>query len=297
VAQTLCRRDLFFLPLAFACPQLAVAASPIEISTRYRIDATIAPFGLSVFSRKEVGYGSARLRVQTKNGQACTSFEFGGASLPERTQGIHQIGYFEEELLESQAQNLSSRYFGFVSNTPEGAPSSATLALVQNSQLKPQYCCAVEGEISDGQTSFSKTYEAPLPRDASLSSIAGLRQLMRGALSRICATSCLQGSRPATPCQSFLSVLMKAAFGPAPSLNTTYQYGDRTLNFSSTRQNISDKIVLTAAVQGKSRHRFRFTCRDSGRLELPFHIEYHPKAWLRLTLVAVPEPAANKETA
>ncbi len=296
MAQTLRRRDIFFIPLALACPPLD-AASPLSLSTRYRIDATIAPFGFTVFSRKEVGFGFARLRVHTGNGESVTAFEFGGASIPDRTNGIHQIGYFEEELSEAQTKLLSSRYFGFISNAPEGAPSSATLALAADSSAKTQYCCAVEGEITDGQASFSKTYEAPLPKDASLSSLGGLCQVMRTALSRICATSCLQGSRTAKPCQSFLSVLAQSAFGASFTLNTTYQYGDRVLRFSSNRQHIGDKIVLDAEVQGKSRHRFSFTCRNTGHLELPIRIEYNPKAWLRLTLVAVPEPAAPKETA
>ena len=297
MAQTLRRRDIFFLPFALACPPLAAAASSLSIATRYRIDATIAPFGFTVFSRKEVGYGFARLRVHTGNGNSATSFEFGGASIPDRTHGIHQIGYFEEELSQAHTKLLSSRYFGFISNAPEGAPSSATLALAANSSAKPQYCCAVEGEIADGQASFSKTYEAPLPRDASLASLGGLRQMMRTALSQICATSCLQGSRTATSSHSFLSVLAQAAFGAASTFNTTYQYGDRVLRFSSNRHDVSDKFVLNAEVQGKSKHRFSFTCLNSGHFELPLRIEYHPKAWLRLTLVAVPEPAAHKETA
>jgi hypothetical protein len=297
VAQTLRRRDIFSIPLALACPPLAAVASPISISTRYRIDATIAPFGFTVFSRKEVGFGFARLRVQKEIGNSVTSFEFGGASIPDRTHGIHQIGYFEEELAEVQTKFHSSRYFGFISNTPEGAPNPETLALATDSSTKPQYCCAVEGVITDGQASFSKTYEAPLPKDASLASLGGLRQLMRSALSRICATSCLQGSRTATPSHSFLSVLAQSAFGASSILNTTYQYGDRVLSFSSNRQHVSGKLILHAEVQGKSRHRFSFTCLDSGHFELPLRIDYHPKAWLRLTLVAVPEPAAHKETA
>ncbi len=297
MAQTLRRRDFFSIPLVLACPQLAAAASPLSIATRYRIDAAIAPFGITVFSRKEVGFGFARLRAHTANGNSVTSFEFGGASIPDRTNGIHQIGYFEEELSEAQTKLLSSRYFGFISNAPEGAPSSATLALAADSSAKPQFCCAVEGEIADGQASFSKTYEAPLPRDASLASLGALREVMRTALARICATSCLQGSRTATPGQSFLSVLSQAAFGASFTLNTTYQYGDRVLRFLSNRQHVSDKIVLNAEVRGKGRHRFSFTCLNSGRFELPLHIEYQPKSWLRLTLVAVPEPAATKETA
>lgn len=297
MAQTLRRRDLFFIPFALACPT-PVAASPDPQTSRadYRIDVTIAPFGITIFSRKEVGYGAAQLRVHHQDGRRMASFEFGGASIPERTRGIRQIGYFEEELSESGYQVHSSRYFGFISSAPEGAPSKATLALATDTNAKVQYCCAVEGHLADGRTGFTKTYEAPLPTDASFATLPGLRHVMRRALASICATSCLNGTRAANPGKTFLSVLAEAALGPSSALKTSYQYGDRVLKFESTRRDLGGQVTVDAEVQGKSRHRFSFTCSGAHRPELPSRIDYQPKPWLRLTLVAVAGHAPSKES-
>lgn len=290
MAKTLCRRDLLKLPFGLACLAPLAASSEISHRTHYRIDVTIAPFGFTIFSRKEVGYGSAQLRLSQRDGHDVASFEFGGASLPERTRGIRQIGWFEEELTQTSGSVQSSRYFGFISSAPEGAPNKATLALASDSHSKPQYCCAVEGHLTEGRTAFSKTYDALLPRDASFSTLPGLKHVMRRALAEICATSCLNGSRAANPGKTFLSVLAEAALGPLSNLKTHYQYGDRVLRFESTRQNISGQIVVDAEVQGKSRHRFSFTCADTRKPSLPIRIDYQPKPWLRLALVAVPDP-------
>jgi len=214
------------------------------------------------------------------------SFEFGGASLPERTRGIRQLGWFEEELITCSGKPLSSRYFGFITSTPESAPNKATLALAADTNTKPQYCCAVEGHLGEGRTAFTKTYNALLPRDAGFATLPGLKHIMRRALADICATSCLNGSRAAIPGNTFLSVLAEAAFGPAQHLKTSYQYGDRVLRFESTRRNISGQIVVDAEVNGKSRHRFSFACSDTRKPSLPLRIEYQPKPWLRLALVA-----------
>lgn len=292
--QPLRRRDLLLLPLALACPPLAAALPDTRsLQAHYRIDVAIAPFGFTVFSRKEVGFGTARLSVQNSEGRQTIAFEFGGASLPERTRGIFQIGCFEEVLIQAGSSLLSSRYFGFISSAPDAAPNRATLNRLANSKNPTQYCCAVEGRLLEGQASFTKTYEAPLPGGLNFST---LRQLMRHRLASICETACLRGTRLANPAKTFLSVLAEATLGPANRIQTAYQYGDTVLRFDSSRQNISGQIVVDAEVRGKSRHRFSFTCPDTQHLSLPLKIAYTPKKWLHLSLEAIPPPAPSKET-
>ena len=287
--QPLRRRDLFLLPLVLACPPLAAVLPDTRTThAHYRIDVAIAPFGFTVFSRKAVGFGTARLSVQNSDGRQTIAFEFGAASLPERTRGIIQAG----------SSLLSSHYFGFISSAPDAAPNSATLNRLANSQDTSQkdttqLCCAVEGRIAQGQASFTKTYQAPLPGGLNFST---LRRLMRHRLASICETACLQGTRDANPAKTFLSVLAEATLGTSNRLQTAYQYGDRVLRFDSSRQNISSQIVVDAEVRGKSRHRFSFTCPDTQHPSLPLKIAYTPKNWLHLSLEAVPPPAPSKET-
>lgn len=182
------------LPLALAGPL------PAAISPPYRIDVAIAPFGFTIFSRKEAGYGSAKLTVRSQGGTRAASFEFGGASIPERARGIRQIGYFE-----------------------------------------------------------------------------------------VCAMGCLTGARSAIPEKTFLSILAEAALRTPDSLRSSYQYGDRVLEFRSLRRNISGQIVVEAEVQGKSRHRFSFTCAATGNPKLSNQIEHQPR-------YAVPNRQNSKES-
>jgi len=299
MAQTLRRRDLWILPFGLACPPLAAdspSPSQYQLRSTYRIDIAILPFGVRIFSLREVGYGSALLHIRSIDGETSSNFEFGGASIPERSRGIRQVGYFEEQITQTGFTVRSSRYFGFISSTPDMAPNQASLHLATARNPKDQLCCAVEGHISDGSAGFQKTYSAPLPADAGLDTLPGLRKIMRQALADICATGCLKGQSRAIPPKTFLSVLAEASLGASPVLNTNYQYGDQVLRFQSTRRNISGQIVVDAEVQGKSRHRFSFTCPDSGRPELPHRIEYQPKSWLRLTLTAVQEQPSSKES-
>ena len=284
MAKTLCRRELLLFPLTL----LSASPTPKAEHVRYQIDVTIAPFGLILFSRKQVGYGAANLRTLNVNAYRSITFDFGGASIPERTRGIRQIGYFEEQLNQNNTQPHSSRYFGFLSSAPEGGPSQATL---EQAGATSQTCCAVQGELINGQARFSKTYQAPLPADASFSTLPALSLLMRQRLASICAKSCLAGQGPANPGKTFLSVLHEAAFGPLAQLETTCQYGHRPLRIQAKRQNISGEIVVDAKITGKSCHHFSFTCPASHEPSLPTRIEYHPKPWLRLSLVALKEIA------
>jgi hypothetical protein len=309
VEQRLTRRKI--LQLSAGLLPLSSFANPASVPAthrRYRIDATIAPFGIAIFSRKEVGYGQARMRSSAEHGKRSTEFEFGGASIPERAHGLQQIGYFEETLSETLSADLGqpdSNYFGFISATPEAAPSKASLAALQHSQSdKTKYCCAVEGRLSDGNYNFSKSYEAVLPEDASPQRLPQVRESVRRSLRGICSSKdCLHGAREARQFRSFLGALIHAATTAESKLDFHYLYGDRVLHFVSTRTAdpnagrnyrhlVSDPAqvyTLRAEVNGKGRHRFTFTYERTQQLSLPLRIEYLPRPWLKLNLEVQPD--------
>lgn len=296
----------FFPRSLFANP--ANNTNTPSVLRRYRIDATIAPFGITIFSRKEVGYGQARMRSSSMDGKRHTEFEFGGASIPERAHGMHQIGYFEESLRETLADSLEhpeSNYFGFISATPEASPTKASLVALQHAEPdKTRYCCAVEGQLSEGRYKFSKSYEAVLPKDATPQRLPLVRESVRRSLRSICSSKdCLHGAREARQFRSFLGALLHAATAPESKLDFQYLYGDCVLHFVSTRQadpvagrnyrhlvsDPSQVYTLRAEVNGKGRHRFTFTYEHTQQLSLPLRIEYLPRPWLRLNLEVQPD--------
>ena len=191
------------------------------------------------------------------------------ASFPERTCGSSQIGHFVADLTQTHSSLLSSHYFGLIFCVPEAAPNQVALNLVAKSKDKPQYCRAV----------FTKTCEAPPPR-----------QPMCRRLATIGESACLQGTSDANPAKPFLSLLAEGTLGSSNRIQTAYQYGDRVLNFNSTRQNFYGQIDVDAEVRGKTRHRFSFNCPNTQHPAF-----YAQKKWPRLSLEAVPNPEHEKE--
>jgi hypothetical protein len=291
VATPYTRRGLFQSIVAglFSLSVAPPATGGTAAFRRYRIDVTIAPFGIPIFSRREVGYGVGRLQVSRTDSGDQFRFEFGGASIPERAHGLRQIGFFEEHLERGPRGLESSRYFGFLSSAPEGPPSRQTLANAKHDSQGTQKCCVVEGEIGAGEARFAKSYEATLPPEAGLLNIPELRKSLRQSLTQLCQRSCLAGTSPAKAPHSFLSTLLDASESPGPGIQRQYIYGDRLLSFTSQRRETNGEWQIEAQVKGKSRHQFRFSNSAPGSHALPNRIEYHPRAWLRLTLEAVPE--------
>lgn len=290
MAKAVSRRALICFPIALSGVGQAAAGTGVRTRS-YRIDVAIAPLGILLFSRKGVGRGAARLEYRRDGGERRWYFEFGAASCPERVQGIRQMGFFEEELIEADAEICRSRYFGFLTAAPEAAPSREVLEAVKDQQQRPQYCCAVEGKIEGGRSWFAKTYEAPLPADASFETLAGVRRVMQSALEKICGVACRGGTGPLAARRTFLGALAEAVLGDGEQTQTRYQYGDRILSFRSRRKKAPGQTVVEAMVSGKNRHGFRLSFAESTEPALPERIEYQPKNWLRLTLEAEKEKA------
>ncbi len=230
----------------------------------------------------------ARLDTEATAQGRDVSFEFMGASHPERTRGILQLGHFEEALQEKQGGLSFSRYFGFLTAAPEGGKK----AVPANCHT----CCAVDGSLDRQRFQFRKTYDATLPPNACFGELPRLRTLMQGALNDLCQASCRTGDSQPSASRTFLKTLIDAVESPSARIETQYHYGDRLLSFTSQRSSPAAGLRSIAAdVQGRGRHRFSFTFRENGRLALPEKVEYWPRPWLRLTLEPM-DTASPKET-
>jgi hypothetical protein len=268
-------------------PAALSAAAPH--TRRYRIDAAVTAFGVQVFSRQGVGEAIAELRVERTERGRRMRFRFGGASHPERTRGILQMGHFEEDLEEAAGNLVSSRFFGFLTSAPEGQKPRA------NS------CCAVEGALDPARFRFRKTYEAPLPDTARFRDIPRLRNVIHESLDGICAKSCSTANARPEARRSFLKTLADAVEAPGDCFEGDYHYGDRVLRFRAKKSPAATGLAcLEAQVQGRGRHRFAFYFRPSAPIALPERVEYWPRlplaAGLRLTLVPLDEPQLEERS-
>lgn len=255
---------------------------------KYRIDATITIFGMTVFSRKEVGWAGAE--IQNKDGKL--RFQFSGASLPERTRGIKMCGHFEE-VLELEGVRRS-QYFGFISAPMEAKPNQAVLAGFEAPRKRKDTCCVVEGHWTPTEASFRKSYEAEAPEGTLDPAGEEFARAMRRELETKCSAGCLNGRMATKAGYTFLSALLEAARPEKSRTRLTYHYGDTVLSLDakSQRDREGNGFVVDAEARGKSPHRFQFHCDAPG--QLPTRIEYHPKPWLKLTLEA---QANHKERA
>ncbi len=267
----------------------AALAAPVPCTRRYRIDAAVTAFGMQVFARQGVGEAVAELKAEKTERGRRMRFRFGGASHPERTRGILQMGHFEEDLEEAAGQLFSSRYFGFLTSATEGEKRSANC------------CCAVEGALDAAHFRFRKTYEAPLPNSARFKDIPRLRKAIHDSLDGICARSCSTANARPEARRSFLKTLADAVETPSDSFEGDYHYGDRVLRFRAKKSAAAPGLAcLEAQVQGRGRHRFAFYFRPSAPIALPERVEYWPRlplaAGLRLTLVPLDEPQLEERS-
>jgi hypothetical protein len=256
---------------------------------RYRIDAAVTAFGVQIFARQGVGEAVGELKVEKTERGRRMRFRFGGASHPERTRGILQLGHFEEELEVAAGQLVSSRYFGFLTAAPEGE------------KRQREHCCAVEGNLETARFRFRKTYEAPLPEGSRFSDIGRLRQTIYASLDNICARSCSTANARPEASASFLKALADAVECANSCFETDYHYGDRVLRLHAKKSRADAGLTcLEAQVQGRGKHRFALYFRPTAPIALPERVEYWPRlplaAGLRLTLVPQDESPKQEIT-
>jgi hypothetical protein len=275
--------------LALLASKAVASSLPAPTWRHYRIDATITAFGATIFSRRHVGEAMATFQVTESSEGRQVNFSFMGASLPERTRGILQLGHFEEELRESQGRLASSRYFGFLTAAPEGEKK------VPKGPMPT--CCAVDGSLDAARFRFRKTYEAKLPTTACFQELPKLRREMKQSLNDICANTCMNGNSQPAAGRTFLKTLIDAVESRGNQMEADYHYGDRVLRFRAKKAPADAGLAsLDAEVQGRGRHRFAFYYRPATPVALPEKVEYWPRPWLRLTLSPQDDRPSKEKT-
>lgn len=255
---------------------------------RYRVDAVVQAWGLTVFARQGVGEAWAELQgEETRRGRR-VRFRFGGTSFPERTRGIWQMGYFEEDLEEAAGQLVSSRFFGFLTASPE----AKRVVRGEGRQEGSAQGCAVEGSLDEARFQYRKTYEAKLDRESRLGDWTRVSRALRGALEGVCPQACVGANGRAEAKRSFLKAILESLEAPGEGAEVQYHYGDRVLQMRSKKSAAGGGLhCLEAQVQGRGRHRFAFYFRPTAPFALPERVEYWPRlplaAALRLTLVPI----------
>jgi hypothetical protein len=247
---------------------------------QYRADAHVILFGMTLFSRSDVGEGSASWRESTEvDGSVVRLLEFTGRSAPERAAGLNRFGFIQE-----LSRSGESLYFGLMTSSPEESAAEARAAL--HSKSKDVWYSAIDGRISAGTIETANAHFQTITR-TSLDDRPQLIEHARQALSSAPrSTVPAQGSpRP------FLHALASLLSDPRND-STQYAYGGRLYSLRVKRSR-DPKAPGAIRVNGSLRRldggkpiEFRLWVEEGAERPIPLRIEYQPKSYLRLTFHA-----------
>lgn len=274
------------------------AASKFSSERRYRVDAQVLVFGMTVLHRQNVGGGSASWR-EFENGGTSRLLEFNGFSNPDRAAGLSRVGFIRELSTTSGQQTPESIYFGLMTASPEESAGDARRSL--HSDSKELAYTAVEGRIAAG-SSRTTTAHFTAPAAISGQSHKELEERARRALAGAAAVS--QARSPQGASHSFLQELGGLLIRP-DGCEGRYVYSGRPYRMSLHRavdgaatshfrkRRLLGERAEAIRVAGKVRREedgketdFHLWIASDAQRPLPLRIEYQAKPYLRLTLEA-----------
>ena len=124
-------------------------APGLNFERRYRADAQVLLFGLTLLRREGVGGGSVLWR-EFDASNSTRMIEFNGFSSRPRAAGLNRLGFIREMARTSGNGGPECIYFGLMTASPEESAEEARQAL--HSGAKEQPYTAIEGRIAAGET-------------------------------------------------------------------------------------------------------------------------------------------------
>jgi hypothetical protein len=271
---------------------------PLEVwKRRYRVDAQVLVFGMTLFRRQDVGGGSTRWCEFGGDG-AERLLEFHGFSLPQRAAGLNRLGFIRE--MARGASGGECIYFGLMTASPEESAGEARRAL--RSDPTEQAYTAIDGRIGGGgsETAIAHfTGPAAISGESPAQLVARARRALASA-----GTVAAPAPRPEYR-HSFLQALAGLLLRPGCD-ECRFLYGGRAYRLRLTRSRDgeadayfrgrkligpSEQVVRVAGrVQTEAGGRqtdFRLWVTNGKGRPLPLRIEYQPRSYLRLTFEAV----------
>lgn len=310
IGRRTCLRSLMAAIVAGRFPSHAVEGSvpPLPqddpagaFRRRYRADAQILLFGLSMLRRKDVGDGKVIWRDSiAEDGAAERFLAFMGRSTPERAAGLNRFGFIQELSRHGGRSIPEAHYFGVMTASNEESADEARKAL--QSDAKEVWFSAVEGRIS---TTSTDTVGARFLAPAGTSSADRPQLITRARAALSDAAARKQETRSVAPApQPFLHALADLLRGPGAG-ESQYMYNGHVYRLRVKRSTDSkaaksfrelgligagDRVLRVEGSlwrEGESgRTEFKLWVQEGAELPVPLRIEYQPNSYLRLTFEA-----------
>lgn len=305
--------SLLALPFASMLPAAEPARPEIVTQRSYRADANIVVFGMTIFSRSDVGGGFARL-VETSSGpRNNVRLLFVSGSRPDRAHGLNRMGYIEESISEMNAHAGHAEYLGFMTASGEESLADARKALHGPSADDVPFV-ASRGEI-DGATAQHTIRHLLLPASSRWTDAPRLLNLVEEDLDRPGSQAkyadLSHGERPGT----FLYTVLSLMRSPAQTGDASFLHNGKLFHLHAVKRSDAktgarfvesrlltsgkDAVELSGLIRNAKtgvETTFRVWFDRTSPNALPLRFEFQPKSYLRLVFEAQPaaDPAVMK---
>jgi len=278
-----------------AIDELRGSARPAGGAQRrmYRVDVSIVPLGIPIFSRQGVGHATAALHESTRDGYKTSALYFAGGSDPKRTHGLNYSGATEEIALECGQELSAAASFGFVTASPAEESLEEARQRVMNAHSGGSF--VVVDELHRAARVRIRKAFVPAPEAQ-----PGFGTLTRDVRSQFSAARLsereLETPPPSVPATFLYRMLQASRSGERTFISTYFHNGkfyqlecEKTPDARGATR-LSGRIRDVAA-----RHTSTFRLWLEEGSDLPVRIEFAPRSYLRLSLQFDPEMTVDSE--
>jgi hypothetical protein len=300
--------------LAGPLPRAAEPAHPEIIAQRsYRAGASVVLFGITLFTRGDVGGGFARMVETSSGSETLVRLLFVSGSLPDRAHGLNRLGYIEESVSESNARVAHARYLGFMTASGEDNLADAKKALHGSSSGDLPFVAA-RGEI-DGGGARHTVHHLLLPASSRWTDAERLLGLVEQDLDRPGNDARSVDLRHGERAGTFLYTVLGMVRSPAGTTDGSFLHNGKLFHLHAVKRpdpkagatfagnrliaSPRDAVELAGLIRNAKtgvETTFRVWFDRASPNALPLRIEFQPKSYLHLVFDAQPEgdPAVVK---
>lgn len=256
---------------------------------KYRADAAILLFGMTIYRRAAVGDGEASMDESGEGASLHRTLFFAAGSDPKRARGVSRLGWMRETVVGPEAAPSQIGYSGVLSSSPEESLDHARRSVAAPNSGRNTFG-AVMGTNGAGR---SRSAIAHFEFDAS--AVWSDRALIHQAHSLFNGNvNWRETSWPDSPNQApptFLLQLVTLLNKRIRTATGRYVYSEQEYLLTLERQQPGRSRERLVAVRGKIRNlctsretSFRLWLEDSSIV--PVRFEFQPRSFLRLTFEA-----------
>lgn len=272
----------------------------------YKASAYVTVWSLPVFSRADVGYGSAIEQQQPGPDGDSIELEFCSGSIPERAHGLNRFGYVHELISEKDHVPVMADYIGAM--TIGGNQTVRHGEAMFDTQKSSQVTYLAASEHIENHQAHSSLHhlQLPVPTEAAAGDI--MRRVKAGLDGSAGSTLQEERNLSARTAQTFLYSIRAAIRSDAAVAQQDFIYvgkryrlrtekhadpaGEaelRKLNIAGADSRVGRLNGWIDNVQTHERTPFTIWYDERATSALPLRFEYHPKPYLRLVFDAQPE--------